>query len=214
MRDAGDCRAVSVSGVRFFVLVLFACNVIAAEVPVSQPVFIPSPRFTLARPFVAASDSGFLTAWDEVSTGDATTTETAVVKIRTFHEDGRPRQSGEVLVANGAGAQAAWNGSEYVVAYAKPQYRRAYSVMPIAAVTRVSEDGRVIGNELTLANGSYGTLLGLACDRDHCLVLLNLDFRETLILFDPAGGVLQTADVSTWGLEGMSVPVTARPGCL
>lgn len=69
MRDAGDCRAVSVSGVRFFVLMLFACNVIAAEVPVSQPVFIPSPRFTLARPFVAASDSGFLTAWDEVSTG-------------------------------------------------------------------------------------------------------------------------------------------------
>jgi hypothetical protein len=199
-------------GMRFFILMLFACSAIAAETPISQPVFIPSPDVPAARPFVAAGDGGFLVAWDQGIPAGAITTEPAVVKARTFHEDGTPRQPGEVFIAKGFGAHAAWTGSEYVLAYAKPQFVRPNFFIRIAAVTRVSDEGRVLGNELVLANGSSGSVRGLACDHQHCLALLNVDGRDNLVLFDPAGGVLQTTDVSTWGLAYLTVPLTARTG--
>jgi hypothetical protein len=73
--DADDRRSVS-ECVRFFVLMLFAYSAIAEEIPISQQVFIPSPGVASARPFVAASNGGFLVAWDEGIPG-ATTTESA-----------------------------------------------------------------------------------------------------------------------------------------
>jgi len=197
---------------RFFVLMLFACGAIAEEIPVSQPVFIPSPGVESALPVVAASDGGFLVAWDEGIPG-AITTEGSVVKLRTFHEDGTPWQPGEVFIANGfAAVVAAWTGSEYVVAYAKPQYGRPNFVTPIAAMTRVSEEGRVLGKELILAYGSSGGVIGLVCDRQHCLATLSLLGCPTLVLLDPASGVLQTTEPSPCGFGHSSVPLTARTG--
>jgi hypothetical protein len=194
--DADNRRSVSVSDMRFFVLMLFASNAIAAEAAISQPVFIPSPGISSAGPFVAESDSGFLVAWDERSPG-AITTESAVVKVRTFREDGTARQPGEVFVAEGFGAHPTWTGNEYVVAYAKPQFVRPIGPRAIAAITRVSEESRVLGKELILAYGSSGVVLGLACDGQTCRALLSVDGRYISVVFDPAGGVLQTIDVST-----------------
>jgi hypothetical protein len=197
---------------RLFVLMLFACSAIAEKTPISQPVFIPSPGVESARPVVAASDGGFLVAWDEGIPG-AITTEASVVKVRTFHEDGTPRQPGEVFIAKGFGAvAAAWTGSEYVVAYARPQYGRPNFVLPIAAMMRVSEEGRALGNELILATASSGAVLGLVCDSQHCLATLNVNGCPTNVLFDPAGGVLQTTHPSPCGLGDLSVPLTARTG--
>ena len=190
---------------RFFVLMLFACSAIAAETPVSQAVFIPSPGVSAASPSVVVSDGGFLVAWDERSPG-AATTESAVVKVRTFREDGTPKQPAEVFLANGFGAHPAWTGREYVVAYAKPQYGHLPKGGPIAAVTRVSEEGRVLGNELVLASASYGFVLALTCNGTHCRALLSLNGVATFILFDADGGVLQTTAVSTPGLGDVTEP--------
>jgi hypothetical protein len=183
---------------RFVVLMLFACNAIAAEPPVSQPVFIPSPGVASAGPFVVESDGGFVVAWDERTPGAIAPVD-AVVKVRTFHEDGTARQPGEVFLANGFGAHPAWTGSEYVVAYAKPQFVRPIGLRAIAGMTRVSEEGRVLGKELILAYGSSGGVLGLACDRQTCRALLSVDGRNISVVFDPAGGVLPTTDVSPSG---------------
>jgi|GEM_PF-5075242 len=187
---------------------LLGSSAIAAEIPVSQPVFIPSPGVVSARPVVTGSDVGFLIAWDEGIPG-VLTTEASVVKVRTFREDGTSRQAGEVFIARGFGAQAAaWSGSEYVVAYAKPQFVRPFGFRPIAAMTRVSADGRALGKELILASGSSGVVYGLGCDRQQCVATLNVDGRLTLVAFDPTGGVLHTSGVSTRGISNLSVPRT------
>lgn len=183
---------------RLFVLMLFTCNAIAAESPISQPVFIPSPGVSSAAPFVVENDGGFLVAWDERTPGAIAPVD-AVVKVRTFHEDGTARQPGEVFIAQGFGAHPTWTGNEYVVAYAKPQFVRPIGPRAIAGMTRVSEEGRVLGKELILAYGSSGFVLGLACDRQTCRALLSVDGRNVSVVFDPAGGVIQTTDVTTNG---------------
>ncbi|HEX8169709.1 MAG TPA: hypothetical protein VF824_04120 [Thermoanaerobaculia bacterium] len=187
---------------------LFVSSVFAAELPVADPSIAPAMGQFISRadPSVAAGD-GFLVAWSEsyiyYSSG---------VMIRTYDDDGTPRQPVSTVVASGRTPRAVWTGTDYLLVYAAfiGRFGTPEPVPAILAV-RVRPDATIVeGSRVVLAEGrSAGGVLDVVWTGQRAMVHFQLEGRRRLLALDAAGRVIEDDSVAVSSTTAM---VAGAPG--
>ena len=177
------------------VLLLLASSLFAAEIPISQPEVIPIDlgEAHAQTPGVAAGD-GFAAVWSE----RFNFTDVAVTKLRTYDDDGTPRQTLPVIVGAGNTPHVFWNGSEYVVVLAVPFSRfGSTSPLPSIVAVRVRPDGTVVPGFETLATARSGsTVIAVAWDGANALAAVNHNNSQHLLLLDRDGRLVTDTPIA------------------
>ncbi|HYR27101.1 MAG TPA: hypothetical protein VEU30_01460 [Thermoanaerobaculia bacterium] len=187
-------------------LLLLAFSLTAAEIPISQPrvVAVETAGWFATAPSVASGD-GFLVTWAErIMHG----IYPGAIALRTYDDDGTPRQEVPVRLGNGFNPHAYWNGSEYVLVYANV-FSRFGSSLPLPAIVtlRVRPDGAVLDGTTAVASARYGAgIRGIAWNGSEAVVLASLDGGQSLLRLDRYGNLVENTT-----LVAAATDVAARP---
>lgn len=180
----------------------------ASEVALSEPRFVPATGAQGRSINSVASGGGSdLVAWtDEVAVFYPALSS---VSIRTYDAGGAPLQPAKIAIGGGYGALAAWNGSDYFVAYGR-YFSRFGTILPSPDVeaVRVTREGHVIeGSRIPLiaTRATGGSISALAWDGTHYLASVTADLDQKLLLLDREGHVLRSQD-------GRALSIAALPG--
>jgi len=189
-----------------FTCLLLAFSLTAAEIPISNPRVVPvEPANAFATsPFLAAGD-GFLLVWAErIMNG----VYPGSIALRTYDDDGTPRQELPVRLGNGLTPHAFWNGSEYVLVFAHPFSRFGSSfLIPSISTARVRPDGTVLDGTNIVARARYGAgIAGIAWNGSEAAVLASNDGQQSLLRLDRYGNLIDDTP-----LDAEASDVAARP---
>ncbi len=182
---------------------LLLVSSIHAEIPISRPDIVPLDRAAWsADPPSVASGDGFLVVWSERLFGGWP----GPVKLRTYDDDGTPRQPLSIELGHGHSPHAFWNGSEYVVVFALPISRfGSPTPLPSVVAVRVRADGTIVEDSRVtlLSSRSSAGIADVAWDGMNALVAIAYPTPSQLLRLDRNGNLLEqtTLDAQPTALE-------------
>src|SRR5438477_1014707 len=154
-------------------IALLTLPTLAAEHPVSAPVVQPASWLPLRySPSIAFGSSTILIVWNE-QFSDIYPEANAQVMARLFRKDGTLLRDVQFPLGFGIRPRAAWNGSEYLIAYVIPTSRFGTFPQPLLGMIRVTEDGE-IDSSIRFAPFGYTPDIGaFAFNSDRAMLIVN-----------------------------------------